>query len=71
MTFNSEDESRLDIYSDNISEELWEMFVDPELMSTVDSVFKQALEKHIEAVEEKLKTVKQLYKLIQKTRSEV
>jgi len=71
MTFNSEDESRLDIYSDNISEELWEMFVDPELMSTVNSVFKQALEKHIEAVEEKLKTVKQLYKLIQKTRSEV
>ncbi|MGA1256215.1 MAG: hypothetical protein ACO3YZ_04485 [Candidatus Nanopelagicaceae bacterium] len=63
------DNERVEIYADNISEELWEMCFDADLESTVDSVLKRALEKHIEAVEEMLEPAKQLYKFLQQTKN--
>ena len=63
------DDARIEIYSDNISEELWEMNTDPELESPVSCVLERALEKHIEALEERLNPIKELYKLLQQTKN--
>lgn len=63
--FDSErDSERVEIYATNISDELWEMCFDAELESTIDSVLKLALEKHIQSVEERLEPAKQLCKLL-------
>lgn len=70
LAYNSErNDDRLEIYTDNLSEELWEMCFDAELESNVNSVLKLALEKHIKAVEKRLEPYKRLYKLLQQDKS--
>lgn len=77
MLFDSEqdkfaserDSERVEIYATNISEELWEMCFDAELESTIDSVLKLALEKHIKSVGEVLEPAKRLCKLLEQNKN--